>query len=140
VLTARSQYDPVLTHDQPGDTFRLLSPEIAYIKLSSIEAGDLPAYFEKAKSTKGLIVDIRNYPSRFVPFALGAYFAIRPTSFAVFTQGDLSNPGAFHFIAGPLIEPGPVHYGGKVVILVDETRHATLLFIASPVSSAVRRC
>ncbi|MGA8089873.1 MAG: S41 family peptidase [Terracidiphilus sp.] len=130
VLTARIQYDPVLTHDQPGDTFRLLSPDIAYIKLSSIKTGDLPAYFEKAKATKGLVVDIRNYPSEFMPFALGAYFAVRPTSFVVFTECDLSNPGAFHFIAGPLIEPGPVHYGGKVVILVDETTQSQAEYTA----------
>ena len=130
VLTARIQFIPVFTHDQPGETFRLLSPEIAYIKLSSIKTGDLPAYFEKAKATKGLIVDIRNYPSEFMPFALGAYFAIRPTSFVVFTECDFSNPGAFHFIAGPLIEPGPVHYEGKVVVLVDETTQSQAEYTA----------
>ena len=130
VLTARVQFRPVLTHDQPGDTFRLLSPEIAYIKLSSIKTADLPAYFEKAIATKGLIVDIRNYPSEFVPLAVGAYFAIRPTSFAVFTTGDFSNPGAFHFIPGPLIEPGPVHYEGRVVILVDETTQSQAEYTA----------
>jgi hypothetical protein len=109
------------THDQPGDTFRLLSPEVAYIKLSSIKAADLPIYFDKAKNTKGLIVDIRNYPSEFMPFAMGAYFATKPTPFVAFTFADLANPGAFHYGDGPLIAPGPVHYGGKVAILVDET-------------------
>ncbi len=118
------------THDQPGDTFRLLSPDVAYIKLSSIKAADLPAYFEKAKSTKGLIVDIRNYPSEFVPFAMGAYLATKPTPFVTFTFADLANPGAFHFGDGPLIEPGPVHYGGRVVILVDETTQSSAEYTA----------
>jgi hypothetical protein len=110
-----------VTHDQPGDTFRLLSPEVAYIKLSSIKAADLPTYFDKAKNTKGLIVDIRNYPSEFVPFAMSAYLATKPTPFVAFTSADLANPGAFRFGDGPLIQPGPVHYGGRVAILVDET-------------------
>jgi C-terminal processing protease CtpA/Prc len=121
VTTARTKwkYAPV-THDQPGETFRLLSPEVAYIKLSSIKAADLPDYFEKAKNTKGLIVDIRNYPSDFMPFAMGAYLATKPTPFVAFSYADLSNPGAFYFGDGPGIQPGAAHYGGKVVILVDE--------------------
>lgn len=110
-----------VTHDLPGDTFRLLSPDIAYIKLSGIRAADLPAYFEKAKNTKGLIVDMRDYPSDFMPFIMGAYLATRPTPFVTFAFPDLTNPGAFYFANGQLIEPGPVHYGGRVVILVDET-------------------
>ena len=118
------------THDQPGDTFRLLSPEVAYLKLSSIKAADLPGYFEKAKSTKGMIVDIRNYPSEFMPFALGSYFATKPTSFVSFTHADRANPGAFEFGDGPSIAPGTVHYGGKIVILVDETSQSQAEYTA----------
>ena len=118
------------THDQPGDTFRLLSPEIAYLKLSSIKAADLPAYFEKAKDTKGMIIDIRNYPAEYVPFALGAYFATAPTPFVSFTRADLANPGAFQFGDGAPIAPGPVHYSGKVVVLVDETSQSQAEFTA----------
>jgi hypothetical protein len=118
------------THDQPGDTFRLLSADVAYIKLSSIKAADLPAYFEKAKNTRGLIVDIRNYPAEMVPFAMGAYLATKPTPFVTFTFADLANPGAFHFGDGPLVEPGPVHYGGRVVILVDETTQSSAEYTA----------
>lgn len=131
VLTARIQFHrSLLTHDLPGETFRLLSPEVAYIKLSSIKISDLPDYFEKAKATKGLIIDIRNYPSEFVPFALGAYLAVKPTPFVIFSECDLSNPGAFHFDAGPLIQPGPVHYGGRIVILVDETSQSQAEYTA----------
>jgi C-terminal processing protease CtpA/Prc len=118
------------THDQPGDTFRLLSPDVAYIKLSSIKAADLPTYFEKAKNTKGLIVDIRNYPSDFMPFAMGAYLATKPTHFVTFSFADLANPGAFHFGDGPVIEPGPVHYKGRVAILVDETSQSQAEYTA----------
>jgi hypothetical protein len=119
-----------VTHDQAGDTFQLLSPEVAYIKLSSIKAADLPGYFEKAKNTKGLIVDIRNYPSDFMPFAMGAYFATKPAQFVAFTFLDLANPGAFHFGDGPTIQPGTAHYGGKVVLLVDETSQSQAEYTA----------
>lgn len=118
------------THDQPGDTFRMLTPEVAYIKLSSIKAADLPTYFEKAKKTKGLIVDIRNYPSEFMPFAMGAYFATKPTPFVTFSIADLANPGAFYFGDGPLIAPGSAHYGARVAILVDETSQSQAEYTA----------
>jgi C-terminal processing protease CtpA/Prc len=131
ISAARTPWKQVFgTHDQGGDTFRLLSPEVAYIKLSSIKAADLPADFDKAKNTKGLIVDIRNYPSEFVVFAMGGYLATKPTPFAAFTYADLANPGAFHFGDGPLISPGPVLYGGKVVILVDETTQSSAEYTA----------
>ena len=54
---------PTLTHDLPGPTFRLLSNDVAYVKLSSAKSADVPRYIESAKGTRGLIVDIRNYPS-----------------------------------------------------------------------------
>ena len=136
ISVARTPFTPTaITHDQPGDTFRMLSPNMAYIKLSSIKASDLPAYFEKAKNTKGLIIDIRNYPSDFMPFAMGAYFAAKPTVFANFTFADLANPGAFHFGRRPteevpVIEPGPVHYPGRVLILVDETSQSQAEYTA----------
>src|ERR1700733_674191 len=107
MLATRTQWNQTTTtHDQPGDPFRLLSPDVAYIKLSTIKAADLPEYFDKAKNTKGLIVDIRNYPSEFMPFAMGAYLATKPTPFVAFTFAELANPGAFHFGDGPKIQSG----------------------------------
>jgi Peptidase family S41 len=94
------------------------------------KAADLPTYFEKAKNTKGIVVDIRNYPSEFMPFAMGAYLATHPTPFVAFTFPDLANPGAFHFGDGPMINPGPVHYGGRVAILVDETSQSQAEYTA----------
>jgi len=109
-----------MTHDLSGDTFRLLSRDVAYLKLSTVKAADVPHYIELAKGTKGLIVDIRNYPSEFVAFALGSLLASGHTPFATFTNADLSNPGAFHFGEIAALDPGAAHFDGKVVILVDE--------------------
>lgn len=109
------------THDLPGETFRLLSDDVAYLKLSSVKVSDLARYIEAAASTKGLIIDIRNYPSEFVPFALGSLLIEKQTEFVRFTSCDLSNPGAFHWTRPLSLKPQKPHYSGKVVILVDET-------------------
>lgn len=108
------------THDRPGDAFQLLSPDVAYLKLSTVKVADVPRYIDAASKSKGLIIDIRNYPSEFVVFALGQLLIDRPTEFARSTEGDLSNPGAFHWRRVASLQPKKPHYGGKVVVLVDE--------------------
>lgn len=118
------------THDRAGDTFQMLTDDIAYIKLSSIKAADIPAYMQRAAATKGLIVDIRNYPSEFVPFALGQYFVDKPTQFVRFTIGDLANPGGFKWSPALTIRPHASPYAGKVMILVDETSQSQAEYTA----------
>jgi C-terminal processing protease CtpA/Prc len=107
-------------HDLPGGAFQLLSDRIAYLKLSSVQAFDIPRYLDIAKNTDGLIVDIRNYPSDFVVFALGSHLVYQLTNFARFTNGDLSNPGAFYWTGPESLTPKIPNYQGKIVILVDE--------------------
>ena len=109
------------THDLPGPTFRLLSKDVAYLKLSSVKSADAADSVQKAAGTKGMIIDIRNYPSSFMVFALGSLLVDRETPFATFTEGDLANPGAFHWGVTESLKPKQPHYSGKVVILVDET-------------------
>lgn len=110
----------VRTHDQPGETFQLLSPEVGYLKLSTVRVREIPQYLELAAGTRGLVIDIRNYPSEFVVFALGGRLVDTKTPFARFTVGDLSNPGAFVWTPPVELEPIRPHYEGKVAILVDE--------------------
>jgi hypothetical protein len=131
------------THDLPGDTFRLLSDHVAYVKLSSVQAAQTPSYVERAKGTRGLVIDIRNYPSEFVVFALGSLLVDQPTPFARFTIGDLDNPGAFLWRVGPLsLTPAQPHYPGKIVVLVDEVslsqaEYTTMAFRAAPQAMVV---
>jgi len=125
------------THDLPGPTFRLLSKDVAYLELSSVKADDAASYVNQAARTKGLVIDIRNYPSSFMVFALGSLLVDKEVVFTRFTEGDLSNPGAFHW--GPPTEslkPGQPHYPGKVVILVDETSMSSAEYTAMAFRSA----
>ena len=120
VARTRPAGAPPRTHDRPGATFQLLSPDVAYLKLSSIHVQDLPGYLRQAAETRGLVIDIRNYPSEFVVFALGSHLVDEPTPFARFTNGDLHNPGAFTWGPTVTLQPQQPIYKGKVAILVDE--------------------
>jgi C-terminal processing protease CtpA/Prc len=118
------------THDRPGPAFQMLSEDVGYLKLSSIRASDILGYLQAAANTKGLIVDIRNYPSDNVFFELGGHFVDKPTEFVRFTAGDLENPGAFHFTPTLSVTPASPRYGGKVVILVDEITQSSAEYTA----------
>lgn len=126
-----------LWHDMPGETFQMLPDQVAYLKLSSVRADSAAQYIDRAAGTRGLIIDIRNYPSEFVVFALGSLLVDRQVPFARFTNGDLSNPGAFHWTQAVSLSPQKPHYAGKIVILVDETtlsqaEYTTMAFRAAP--------
>jgi C-terminal processing protease CtpA/Prc len=126
-----------MTHDLPGPPFRLLSKDVAYLKLSSAKSADAASYIEQAAGTKGLIIDIRNYPSDFVVFALGSLLVNSDTAFARFTTGDRANPGAFHWTKPVTLSPQQPHYPGRIVILVDEmsmsqAEYTSMAFRATP--------
>jgi C-terminal processing protease CtpA/Prc len=126
------------THDLPGETFRLLSKDVAYLKLSTVKLDQAAKYIESAAGTKGLIVDIRNYPSEFVVFALGSLFVDQQTDFVRPTRGDLSNPGAFYWGMPFSLMPQQPHYPGKVVILVDELTQSQAEYTAMSFRSSPR--
>jgi hypothetical protein len=108
-------------HDLPGNAaFMKLADDIAYLKLSLARAADSAGYIQAAAGARGLIIDIRDYPSDFVVFALGQFLVSAPTSFAWFTVVDPCNPGAIRWGSIVNLIPRQPHYSGKIVILVDE--------------------
>jgi hypothetical protein len=137
--------DPIpggYTHDLPGATFRLLSSDVAYLKLSSVKSAEASHYIEAAAGTKGLIIDIRNYPSEFMVFALGSLLVGQETQFVRITLCDPSTPGAFHWKTTLSLSPQKPHYTGKVVILVDEVsqsqaEYTSMAFRAAPQAMVV---
>ena len=117
-------------HDLPGETFQRLDDEVAYLKLSSVVAADAVSYIERSAAAKVLLIDIRNYPSEFVVFALGNHLVVEPTPFARFTRGDPTNPGAFVFQMGAALQPQSPRFQGRVVILVDEVSQSQAEYTA----------
>lgn len=119
-----ARYDDVLqfrpTYDRPGETFQMLSPEVAYLKIGTARAADVDDYMERTRGTAGLAIDIRNYPSDFLVFELGARLVREPTEFVRFTRADLRNPGAFLWAQPLTLQPAAPAYDGKVVVLVNE--------------------
>ncbi len=109
-------------HQQKDTCFKFINKDIAYLYLGSIKNSYLPNIFEKIKDTKGLIIDLRCYPSDFVVFTLSQYLLPKKTPFVRFTSGSITNAGCFTF--SDCLEVGREnkdYYKGKIVILVNET-------------------
>ena len=106
--------------DEQQKSFKLLNDNIGYVTLANIKAEDMPEIKRAFKDTKGIIVDIRNYPSAFAVFDLGGWFVDKATPFVKFTKVDINNPGAFIFTPVYEIPKDEEQYKGKLIVLVNE--------------------
>lgn len=100
--------------------YKMLDQNIGYLTLASIQNEDFSKIKEEFSETKGIIIDIRNYPSAFAPFRLGSFFVDSPTPFVKFTKGNIGNPGEFTFTEKLEIPSGKKYYNGKLIVIVNE--------------------
>ncbi|MBK9737841.1 MAG: hypothetical protein IPO92_24055 [Saprospiraceae bacterium] len=115
---------------QVTDTcFKLINKDIAYINNGSLKREYLPKIWEEIENTKGLIIDIRNYPSDFPIYDLSSYLMPQSTPFVKFTNGSIESPGLFTFTktlnAG---KENKSYFKGKVVILINEISQSSAEF------------
>src|SRR4030095_4025502 len=132
---------------QNGDTWRrpmyeLLSDDIGYINIGKIKADSLPFIFKKFRHTKGIIIDIRNYPNEFMPYAMGKYLKPASTPFTRYTGPDYKNPGGFKligYIKNGATETDSIEtYNGLIIILVNEQTQSSSEYTAMALRTAPR--
>ena len=118
--------------------FGMATPDIAWIYPGKIRSAYLPAIKNELNKTKGLIIDLRCYPSEFVVFTLGGFLVPKSTPFVKFSFGGLQMPGTFYQGQQLNLAPtGSDTYKGKVVILINEltqsqAEYTTMAFRIAP--------
>lgn len=123
--------------------FKLIQPDIAYLYPGSLKRGEIAQIIPEIAKTKGLIVDLRSYPSDFIVFSLGEYLVPKPTSFVKFSSGNIATPGLFTL--GDELKVGKEnsdYYKGKVVILINEitqsqAEYTTMAFRTAPHATVI---
>jgi len=99
--------------------YKLLDGNIGYVTLASIRSEDVSAIISSFSNTKGIIIDIRNYPLTGTDFP--GYFVSKTVPFVKYTGGNADNPGEFNFFQEePLINYFGQAYQGKLVVIVNE--------------------
>lgn len=123
---------------EKAEAFKLINQDIGYVYPGKYKNDQLPAIKKLFANTKGIIIDMRCYPSEFMPFTFGNYIKNEKSVFVKFTAGSPSYPGAFSF--GSPIKNGQSSseaYKGKIVVIVNATsqsqaEYTTMAFQSTP--------
>ena len=108
---------------KPANNYSLLSKNAGYIDMGYVKFDQLPQIFNEFKNTKGIVLDLRKYPSDFQLIEnLGNYLMPKPKTFVKFSKCKIDCPGFFEFKDSENIGiVRPDFYKGKIAILVNET-------------------
>ncbi len=118
--------------------FKMIGQDVAYIFPGKFKNAYLPALTPQIQKSKGVIVDMRCYPSDFMVFSFGPMLLPEAKPFVKFTIGKPQTPGLFTW--SPELKLGqanPEWYKGKVVVIVNENtmsqaEYTTMAFSAAP--------
>lgn len=111
-------------------SYKLLDNNIGYVTLETISVDDISKIKKQFKKTKGIIIDIRNYPAESILYYLGSYFVSKPTEFVKFSRMNEKNPGEFVMTEAYEISKSRSMYKGKLVVLVNEASQSHAEFTA----------
>ncbi|CAM4438442.1 S41 family peptidase [Flavobacterium terrigena] len=101
---------------------KVINENIGYIYPGTLKEGEINEIMDKFLDKKGLIVDLRCYPSEFLVFSLNRYLLNEKKDFVKFTTGNIKTPGLFtikdyEYKVG---RNNKNYFKGKVIILVNE--------------------
>ncbi len=105
----------------PEKGFSNIKEDIGYIYIGKIKTNQVDSAFKSFESTRGIVIDIRNYPADFPIYEIGKYLSKEQKQFSRFSRTSFKNPGYFEFDEDILsVGGGRNIYGGKIAILVNE--------------------
>ncbi|ESU29847.1 hypothetical protein FLJC2902T_03250 [Flavobacterium limnosediminis JC2902] len=116
---------------------KVLNDNIGYIYPGSLKEGEIDEIMPKFMDKKGLIIDLRCYPSDFIVFSLSKYLLNEKKEFVKFTEGSSKTPGLFTYRSGSSIGGSNSDaFKGKVVILVNEVTQSNAEYTAMALRTA----
>jgi C-terminal processing protease CtpA/Prc len=111
-----------LGYEKDKKGYKMMDGNIGYIFPGALQEHDIDSIKTLFRDTKGIVIDMRCYPSTFMPFTYGAWLKPEASTFVKFTFGSLDMPGSF--VYGEQAENGEHNdsaYKGNVVIIVNAT-------------------
>ena len=113
------------TYRAPGQkekaAYYLINDQIGYVNAGKYRNSEMPQMKKMFAKAKGIIVDIREYPSDLMAYTFANYFKSAKSLFVKISLVDYSNPGTF--VIADSAYNGPAKnddlYNGKVVVIVN---------------------
>lgn len=125
------------TGSKNEEKWKLLENNIGYVHMGVLEKEDVRVVMEQLKDTRGIILDIRNYPKGTM-YLIADKLTRGSRDFVKFLIPNLNYPGKFNWTK-PL-QAGAADssslYKGKVVLLVDERTQSHAEFTAMALQTA----
>ena len=108
-----------------------IDPNIGYIYPESLKKDEIYKIMDKFLNKKGIIIDLRCYPSDFIVFRLGEYLMSKPQELVKFSSGAINTPGEFKFSLPVKVGKDNLnYYKGTVAILVNESTQSNAEYTA----------
>jgi len=119
--------------------FKLIGTDIAYLYPGTLKPGEIQKIMPEIAKTKGLIVDLRCYPSDFIVFSLGEFLVPKATEFVKFSNGSIATPGLFTLTETLKVgKDNSDNYKGKVVIIINELTQSQAEYTTMALRTAPR--
>lgn len=100
--------------------YKDLGDSIGYVSMDDITKEWVERIADTLHTTKGLILDLREYPNETINYKLYSVLSDKSKPFFKATCPDMSNPGAFGWTKPGYTGKGKQAYKGKIVILISE--------------------
>ena len=100
--------------------YKVLDDSIGYVSMDDITEAWVERISDTLHTTKGLILDLREYPNETINYKFYRILSDETRPFFKATVPDLSNPGEFVFSKPTYTGKGKQAYNGKIVILINE--------------------
>ncbi|WP_316845196.1 S41 family peptidase [Pedobacter psychrodurus] len=123
---------------KPGEkSMRLINPQVGYVQGNAFKRKDLDSIDAIFANTRGLIVDMRGYPSDELVHTLGGYLGTNRQPFVQFSYGSIAEPGLFQLT--PMVKSGKKMnkaYPGRVIVLVNAVTQSNAEFVTMAFQTA----
>ena len=100
--------------------YKDLGDSIGYVSMDDITKEWVERIADTLHTTKGLILDLREYPNETINYKLYSVLSDKSRPFFKATCPDMSNPGAFGWTKPGYTGNGKQAYKGKIAILISE--------------------
>lgn len=137
-LTLGNYYEKKNIKSKVDQPFKLIGNSIGYINSSSYDKSMFNDLTNKMQNTKGIIIDIRSYPSRDFSKLVKDFFVPKNSVFAKVSAPDKKIPGLFTISDGGNNKGNKFNkkYKNKIVILVNEYTQSYAEFMTMALQSA----
>ena len=128
------------------EKWTFISPEIGYLSLEEVDKNEIKEAFNKFNNTKGIIIDLRNYPEKINNSDISKYILSEKKTFIKVLMPIKSAPSIseydadapLDFVSNPFKtgKKSNTFYKGKIILLVDRNTISKAEFIGMSIQQS----